>query len=211
MSAFACLLIGLSTLMAQGVGDITGRVTDPSGAVVPNARITATRVETGVSQSTVSTAAGTYTLPRLPVGTYRVTAEAGGFKTGVASDVTLDVSQQRQVDFTLVMGEVKSTVQVSAAPPLLDTTNGTLAGVVSEEQVQNLPLNGRDIGGLVMLQPGMVQASSTGWESDGWVGNGNRAESAVGSLDGADTTDAEFGSVQFTNLNLDAIAEFKVL
>jgi hypothetical protein len=109
------------------------------------------------------------------------------------------------------MGEVKSTVEVSAAPPLLDTTNGTLGGVVSEEQVQNLPLNGRDIGGLVMLLPGMAQASSTGWESDGWIGNGNRAESAVGSLDGADITDTEFGSVQFTNFNLDAIAEFKVL
>ena len=211
MSAFICLLIGLSTLRAQAVGEITGRVTDPSGGVVPNATITATRVDTGVAQSTISTGAGTYTLPRLPVGTYNVTAEAGGFKTGVASGVTLDVSQQRQVDFTLVVGEVKSTVEVSAAPPLLDTTNGTLGGVVSEEQVQNLPLNGRDIGGLVMLQPGMVQASSTGWESDGWVGNGNRAESAVGSLDGADTTDTEFGSVQFTNFNLDAIAEFKVL
>jgi Carboxypeptidase regulatory-like domain len=69
MSAFCCLLIGLSTLKAQAVGEITGRVTDPSGALVANVRITATRADTGVSQSTISTSAGTYTIPRLPVGT----------------------------------------------------------------------------------------------------------------------------------------------
>ncbi|MGH9450380.1 MAG: carboxypeptidase-like regulatory domain-containing protein, partial [Terriglobia bacterium] len=80
----------------QAVGEITGRVTDPSGAVVPNARITATRAATGVSQLTVSSSAGTYTIPHLPVGTYTVTAVASGFKTAVAQDVTLDVSQQRQ-------------------------------------------------------------------------------------------------------------------
>jgi hypothetical protein len=204
----ACLLIGPSMLKGQAVGEITGRVTDPTGAVVPNVRVTATRTATGVWQSTITSSAGTYTIPQLLVGTYRVTAEAAGFKIGVANQITLSVSQQREVDFTLVLAGVKSTVQVSAAPPLLDTTNGTLSNVVSAEQVENLPLNGRDITGLIYMQPGVVAPSGG---NPGWVSNGNRAETAVGTLDSGDISDAEMGYLQFTNFNLEAIAEFRVL
>lgn len=198
-------------LHAQAVGEITGIVTDPSGAVVPSATINATNVATGVAQNTLSTSAGTYTLPRLPVGTYTVTAEAKGFQQAQAKEVTLDVSQQREVNFTLTLGGVTSTVEVSAAPPLIDTTNATLANVVSSEQVENLPLNGRNIEGLMTMQPGVVPSTGgMGWMSNELVGNGNRGETAVGTLDGADTSDAEMGTLQFTNFNLDAIAEFKV-
>jgi len=141
------LVVYSPALFAQAVGSITGTVTDSTGAVVPGAKITATRVETGVAQSTVSTGTGAYTLPRLDVGTYNVTAEANGFKTGAASGITLDVSQTRSVDFTLVVSGVTQSVEVNAAPPLLNTTNATLAQVVSTEQVENLPLNGRNIEG----------------------------------------------------------------
>ncbi|HEV2381931.1 MAG TPA: carboxypeptidase-like regulatory domain-containing protein, partial [Terriglobia bacterium] len=142
LAAFALLLASFtsSILRAQAVGEITGTVTDPTGAVVPDVSVTATNVATGVSQTTLSTAAGTYTLARLLVGTYDVTAEAKGLKKGRASGITLDVSQQRELNFTLAIGEVTSTVEVSAAPPLLNTTNATLANVVSSEQVENLPL-----------------------------------------------------------------------
>jgi hypothetical protein len=202
-----------SVLHAQAVGEITGIITDPSGAVVASATITATNVATGVAQSTVSTTAGEYTLVRLPVGTYNVTAEAKGFKPAEATQLTLDVSQQREINFTLTVGGVTSTVEVSAAPPLLTTTNATLANVVSSEQVENLPLNGRNIDGLMTMQPGIVPSTGTmGWMNNGaeLVGNGNRGETTVGTLDGADTSDAEMGTLQFTNFNLDAIAEFKV-
>ncbi|MGH9451629.1 MAG: carboxypeptidase regulatory-like domain-containing protein, partial [Terriglobia bacterium] len=155
--------------------------------------------------------AGTYTIPHLPVGTYTVTAVASGFKTAVAQDVTLDVSQQRQVNFTLALAGVLSKVEVKATPPLLNTTTGSLGGLVSAEQVQNLPLNGRNISGLVMMQPGMAQdTGSMGWMGPQWISNGNRGETQVGTLDGADVSDAEMGTIQFTNFNLDAIAEFKV-
>jgi hypothetical protein len=197
--------------MAQAVGAIVGFVTDPSGAVVPGVKVTATRVETGVSQSTVTSGAGAYTIPNLLVGTYSVTADAAGFKTGSATGITLDVAQQRAVDFKLALAGVTSKVEVNAAPPLLNTTNGTIGGLVLAEQVQNLPLNGRDISGLVMMQPGVAQDSGRmGWFAPQWIGNGNRGETTVATLDSSDASDAEMGTIQFWNFNLDAIAEFKV-
>ena len=207
------LLAGSPCLHAQAVGSITGVVTDPSGAVIPGVKVTATRVETGVSQFTVTSGAGTYTIPRLVVGTYNVTAEARGFKTGTAEGITLDVAQQRAVDFKLALAGVTAEVQVTAAPPLLNTTNGTLGGLVSGQQVQDMPLNGRDITGLVFLQPGVVSnTGSMGWmDAQGqWISNGNRGETMTGTLDDADISDAEMGTLQFTNFNIDAIAEFKV-
>ncbi len=205
------VLLVPSLLHAQATGAITGTITDPSGAVIASAKVTATRAETGVAQSTVTTSAGSYTIPRLVVGTYNVTAEAAGFKTGTASGITLDVSQTRSVDFTLVLSGVTQSVEVTAAPPLLNTTDGTLAQVVSGEQTQELPLNGRNIEGLMTMQPGVVPNTGImGWMSGELVGNGNRGETNVGTLDGADVSDAEMGTLQFTNFNLDAISEFKV-
>jgi len=210
--AAGMLLADCPFVHAQAVGAITGTVADPSGAVIPGAKITATRVETGVSQFTVASGAGTYTIPRLVVGTYNVTAEAAGFKTGTATGITLDVAQERAVDFKLALAGVTSLVEVNAAPPLLNTTNATLSQVVSTEQVENLPLNGRNIEGMMTMQPGIVgyNGANMGWMSAELAGNGNRGETAVGTLDGADVSDAEMGTLQFTNFNLDAIAEFKV-
>lgn len=190
---------------------------------MPNAKITAVRIDTGVSRSTLAGSTGTYVIPDLVVGTYNVTAEAHGFKSGSATGITLDVSQTRQIDFKLTLMGVASTVEVTTAPPLINTADATISGLVSEEQVQTLPLNGRNISGLILMQPGVVQnTGSMGWMAPSaaannqtgagqFVANGNRGETAVGTLDNADISDAEMGTLQFTNLNLDAIAEFKVL
>ena len=206
-------LVNCGLAHAQAVGAITGTVTDPSGAVIPGVKVTATRAETGISQSTVTSGAGTYTIPNLVVGTYNVTAEAQGFKSGRAEGISLDVSQQRTVDFTLSLAGVVSTVQVNAAPPTLNTTDATVAGLVSGDQVQTLPLNGRSIGNLVLMQSGMAQDNNggMGWLSPMWISNGNRGETAVATLDNADSTDRLMGNIQFWNFNLDGIAEFKVV
>lgn len=212
-----CCLLALVFLTplqmwGQAVGAIVGTVTDPSGAVIPSARITAANVATGVSRSTVTSGAGTYTIPNLGVGTYTVTAVGPGFKTATADRITLDVSQQREVNFKLAVTGVESAVEVNAAPPLLNTTDGMLGGLVTEQQVQTLPLNGRSIENLVMMQPGMAQdQGSMGWLAPQWISNGNRGETVVATLDNADATDTEMGTPQFWNFNLDAIAEFKVL
>jgi len=198
---------------AQAVGEILGTVRDATGAVIPNAKVTATRPATGISQSTITTGAGTYTIPNLLVGTYVVTVTADGFNSGTAKNISLDVSQQRQVDFTLTVAGVSTSVSVTAAPPLMNTTNGTVASTVSEEQTENLPVDGRNVTNLMTLVPGVVPSTgSMGWMNNGYelVSNGNRGETEVGTLDGADITDALMGTLQFTNFNLDAIAEFKI-
>jgi hypothetical protein len=206
------LLFGSLPIWAQATGTIAGSVTDPSGAVIPSAKVTAKRVDTGISQSTVTTGFGTYTLPNLQVGTYDISVESNGFKTAQATAVTLDVSQQREVNFKLSLAGVASSVEVTTAPPLLNTSDATVGGLVSEEQVQTLPLNGRNIAGLAMMQPGMAQdTGSMGWMGPQWISNGNRGETMTATLDNADVSDAEMGTLQFTNFNLDAIAEFKIL
>lgn len=217
----SCLLVFVLLLprpaVAQAVGAIVGIVTDPSGAVMPGVTITATNEATQVAQSTVTGSAGTYTIPRLLVGTYTVSVEAKGFQKGSTSGITLDVSQQREVSFKLAVLGVAASVTVDTTPALLNTTDATIAGLVSEEQVQNLPLNGRSIEGLVFMQPGVVaDTGGMGWMTGQgaggqWIANGNRGETMVGTLDNADVSDAEMGTTQFQNFNLDAIAEFKVL
>jgi len=198
-------------LLGQAVGAIVGTVSDPTGAVIAQAKVTATREDTKVSQSTLTSNAGTFVIPSLAVGAYTVRVESAGFAMKSISGVTLDVSQQRNLDFKLATAGTIETAEVTAAPPLINTTDGSLAGLVSEQQVQSLPLNGRSIQNLVMLQPGMAQdTGSMGWLSPQWISNGNRGETEVATLDGSDATDTEMGTVQFWNFNLDAIAEFKV-
>jgi hypothetical protein len=208
------LIAGLpSPAWAQAVGEIVGVVKDPSGAVIPSAKVTAVQEGTGFTRSTVSGSSGTYSLPDLRVGTYDVTAEAKGFKEATSTGITLDVTQHREVDFTLGLAGTTQTVEVTAAPPSLDTTDATIAGLVNGQQVSTLPLNGRDINNLVMMQPGvnMEMDSSLPGFSGGVAGNGNRGTTGSSYLDSSDTSDNELGGAQFTNFNLDAIAEFKVL
>jgi hypothetical protein len=199
-------------LRTQAVGEITGTVTDPTGAVMANVKITAVQTGTRLTRATVSSSQGTYTLSQLPVGTYDVTVEAAGFRTATTTGVALDVSQQRQLDITMSLASAGEKVEVTAAAPLVTTTNGSLGGVVTGQQVQSLPLNGRAITNLVMLQPGLnMETDTTGCLAPEWAGNGNRGQTEVATLDNMDTTDAEMGNVQFWNFNLDAIEEFKVL
>jgi Carboxypeptidase regulatory-like domain/TonB dependent receptor-like, beta-barrel len=208
---FAIVLLVPHVAWTQAVGTIVGSVTDPSGAVIAQAKVTATNVATGVSQFTMTTTAGTYAIPNLPVGTYTITAEAPSFAPATITGVTLDVSQQREVGFKLTVRGINQSVEVNTAAPLVNTTDGSLAGLVDEKQVANLPLNGRSIQNLVMMQPGMAQdTGNMGWLAPQWISNGNRGETEQATLDGADASDSEMGTIQFWNFNLDAIAEFKV-
>ena len=204
-------LVRAPQVRAQASGEISGTVSDPSQAVIPGAKITALQEGTALTRSTATSSAGTYSLPRLPVGTYQVTAERSGFKTAT-SRVTLDVNQEREVNFTLALAGTVTAVEVNATSPLLTTTNATLGGLVSGQQVSTLPLNGRDITNLVLLQPGVQQEVNTSFPFLNFVaGNGNRGTTGSSYMDNTDTSDNELGGAQFSNFNLDAIAEFKVL
>jgi hypothetical protein len=208
------LILGLwpSQMLAQAVGSITGTVVDPAGAIVAQAKATATRADTGISQSTETNAEGIFTFANLQVGTYNVSVVATGFDAKAITGVTVDVSQQRVLNFTLAVAGSTVTAVVTATEPLMNTSNGQVAGLVTQEQLVDMPLNGRSIQNLVLLQPGMAaDQGRMGWLAPQWASNGNRGETEVAQLDGADASDAEMGTVQFWNFNVDAIAEFKVL
>jgi len=212
----ALFLLVPSLLQAQAVGEIWGTVRDPSGALIPHANITAVEQSTGLKYSTVSTSSGDYSLTRLPIGTYTLTGGTSGFKVATIAGVTLEVSQQREVNFTLALAASVQEVTVNAAPPLLDTSNATLGGIVSGQQVQTLPLNGRDITALIGLEPGTVTDSNgpqvlnvTG--NSFMSSNGTRGFTSVTYLDGSNVTNNEYGGAMMTNFNLDAISEFRVL
>ena len=148
---------------------------DQTGAVVVQAKVVATQVETQVVQSAVTSSSGVFALPNLAVGTYNVRVEATGFAPDSVNGITLDVSQERNLDFKLVLAGQAETVGVTADAPLINTTNATLAGLVTEQQVVSLPLNGRSIQNLVMMQPGMAQDKEA-W--DGWRRSGSATATA---------------------------------
>jgi len=212
-----CTLLALGILLptavwAQSVGEIVGSVSDPSGAVIPNAKVTAIQQGTALTRTAISGSSGTYTIPNLPVGSYDVKAEAGGFKQATTTGITLDVAQHREVNFTLALAGTTQSVEVNAAPPLLNTTSATIGGLVNSQQVSTLPLNGRDITNLVMMQPGVnTEVDSSIAFASQFSSNGNRITTNSSFMDNMDTSDNELGGAQFSNFNLDAIAEFKIL
>jgi carboxypeptidase family protein len=211
-ATLAVTLSSLTMLHAQAVGEILGTVRDPSGAIVAGAKVSATEVATGFSRVAETNSSGEYSLFQLPTGTYNVIVTAVGFESATSNSIDLHVNQQQQLDFNLRLGGTTQRVEVVATAPAMNTTNGGLGGLVTGGQVQALPLNGRSIANLVMLQPGINQEQSqTGWLAPEWAGNGNRGQTQTGTLDGLDISDAEMGNLEFWDFNLDAIAEFKVL
>jgi len=142
-------------------GTITGTVADPSGAVVPHAKITVLNMDTNATRDARTNDDGDYTVALLPVGRYRVSAESPGFRKSFYNDVTLDVDQTRRVDFELQIGLVASEVEVKDTPPLVQTDTSTLGQVLNGRQVHELPLNERNF--LSPTLPAMSRSRRAGW------------------------------------------------
>ncbi len=148
-------------VLAQAIsGTVVGTVRDATGAVVPGATVTATNNETGIPQSTVTGAQGDYTIPNLPPGNYKVTAQSQGFQTAVVSDTAVQVQQTTRVDFSLSPGQTNQQISVTAEAPLVQSTTSDLGQVIESQQIESLPLNGRLFEQLVTIVPGTIQA---GW------------------------------------------------
>src|SRR4051812_32502917 len=221
--ALACVFWGCfgPLLWSQSANaTLSGLVRDPSGASIPHASVTAVHIATGQSRQASSGDTGEYTIPDLPVGEYRVTATAPGFKSTVAPSVTLQVNQAGRLDLNMPIGVASEQVSVSEQLPLLSTQNSSVGQVVENKSIEGLALNGRQFWNLVALVPGAsytpggqgtrtgggsirssavnVQINGTGFIYNGWL------------LDGTDITEYEQGG---TNVqpNVDALQEFKVL
>jgi Carboxypeptidase regulatory-like domain/TonB-dependent Receptor Plug Domain len=149
------VLVLAASLAAQDTGSLYGTVTDPAGASAPNARVTATSVERGTARTTVSDEKGQWVLTLLPLGKYNIKVEAAGFKTFEQPGIALDAEQNVKIDAVLQLGSTSETVVVTADAPLTDARSSTLAGAVSEREVTDMPLNGRNIFDLVSLMPGV--------------------------------------------------------
>src|SRR5262245_9831852 len=142
LSSFVLMVAFASIALAQlPTGTILGTVKDGTGAIVPGVPMTATNTGTGLIRMAVSNEDGSYRFPALPVGSYEVRAEAPGFQAAVRTGLTLAVGQDAVVNFTLEVGAVTETVEVSEEAPLVNTTSSSLGGLVSESDVADLPLN----------------------------------------------------------------------
>jgi hypothetical protein len=204
--AFALLL---SHAYGQSTASIVGVMKDASGAAVPGASVTATNVNTGFTLTRQTIADGTYSLPLLPVGEYKVEAAASGFQPFTRTGLALAVNDIVTVDINLSVGQITQSVEVSEAAPLLETQTGTLRGVVDQQRIVNLPLNGRDITQLVAIQAGVIPRSQSSSEGNGFSVNGSRQNGVSYMLDGGMNTDS-YRNYSGLFPNPDAIQEFSI-
>ena len=224
---YVCLMSGFFLLFSQMViaqvttGAILGTVTDDTGAVLPGVGMSVTNVETGLTREAVSNDEGRYSARNLVSGAYRIQAELAGFQTAVRRGVTLSVGQEAVINFTLQIGQISELVEVTGDAPLVNTTSGTLAGLVDDRTMRELPLNGRDYTQLATLHPGVVRStrvsSSFSAISGGGtvlVVNGARPEMNTFLLDGTNMNDAQNktpGSAAGVVMGVETLREFQVM
>src|SRR6266568_4641535 len=203
-------------LHAQGGanGTILGTVTDNSGAVLSNARVDVTNTGTNVTNRTQTTSSGDFTVPFLPPGTYRIAVQSPGFQKSLTDGVTLVVAQQERVNVTMKPGAISESVQVEASAVTLDTDSSAISQIVTQRQVDQLPLNGRNFLSLLFIGAGAVQTNGEQGQMRQGEGNaisinGGRPTSNNYTLDGLINTDTALNTPAVI-LSQDAIQEFKI-
>ena len=217
---FVCLfsvLLALSARSQQVTGILRGTVYDPSGATVSSAAVSVAQLETGFARTAASGAHGEFTFVELPVGHYRVQADAKGFQRFLQAGIILEVNETALVVIRLTIGSETRQIEVVADAPLIESTSTNLGKTVGTREIQDLPLNGRHFTQLGTLQPGVVpmtpglqQAGGSLRDGQAYAVNGQRPESNNFLIDGA---------VNFNNVDggfvleppVDAIAEFRIL
>ena len=206
----------LTTGKADGqavTSEITGRVLDASELGVPGATVTATNQGTGLVRSTVTGAAGDYTIAQLPPGTYNVTAELSGFKRAEARDIELTVGMRRTLPFTLTIGTVTEVVSVTAETPLVETTRSDVAGIVTSREIASLPLLNRTFAGLTVIMPEARPVGNfdpTKTRIGNFAMSGGDGRQLDVNVDGGDNKDNAVGSL-IQNFAYESIQEFQVL
>ncbi|MFZ3339728.1 MAG: TonB-dependent receptor [Terriglobales bacterium] len=221
LGVFCCLCAPLS---AQVSASLSGSVTDQSGAAISGATVTAIDVDTGMSRTVPTGQSGRYELLALPVGLYEVCVTKSGFAEGIRSGIRLVVGQEASVDLSLRVGQVSQQVKVTEDAPVVNLTTQDISGLVGEQQVKDLPLNGRSFDLLLTLNPGIVNFT---WEKTGGTGvsnsttgnnfavSGNRPQQNLFLLNGVEFTGAAENNMQPGGasgelLGVEAVREFNV-
>ena len=215
------LCAGRGLMMAQfDQGAVLGTIKDVKGGAVNNATVTLTNVDTGVAQKATSADSGDYLFPTVRIGNYKVEAEATGFSKSVVGNVNVTVTSRQRVDFTLQVGQVSETVNVTEAAPLLETDSSSKGQVIQQKQIVNLPILGRSYANLALLAPG-VRQSQVGNQGDisfrregSYNVNGLRSVFNNFLLDGIDNNFYGTTNQGFSNQSIqpapDAVAEFRL-
>ncbi len=196
----------------NATGRITGTVTDPSGGVIGSARITVTNADTGASRETTSDKDGNYQVLDLPIGTYRLSAEKAGFAKLITGDQKLLIGQTLRTDLPMSVGSATETVSVEATGGGVETVNATLGQSVTSRPLVNMPLNGRNVLDLALLQPGITETNAD--SAQGGAGRfsvaGGRTDSVTYLLDGGVNNHILNNDVVYTP-DPDEVAEFRLL
>ena len=220
------MIIGLGVLLLScplfsqsSTGRILGDVRDPSDALIIGATVEITDVQRGITRSLETDGAGEYVAPNLEPGIYKITVTKTGFKRFERTNVQLEVASDVRIDVVLQPGDTTQTVIVNEEVPLLNTTSSTLGGTLSNEEITDLPLNGRNYENLLQLRPGVVRYPGGGFSTTST--NGLRAEDNVYVVDGLFNSEpfsgqsiingAGIAGDSATILPIDAIQEFNLI
>src|SRR5208283_1996712 len=213
------LAISLPVFSQTTTGRILGTVSDQSGASVAGAAVVITDVQRDTVRAVATDASGDYAAPQLQPGVYKVRAEAKGFKTVERVSIVVEVAQDVHVDIALPTGQTSETVVVTEEIPLVNTTSSTLGGTLSNQEINDLPLNGRNYENLLQLRPGVIRYPGGGFSTTS--ANGLRAEDNAYLIDGLYNTEPFSGQGVIngsgivgdsaTILPIDAIQEFNLL
>ena len=208
---FLVLFLPQLALAQTNAGSLSGHVSDPSGAILPGVTVTATNNSTGFNRTVITETDGSYRFASLPVGTYDVTADLAGFGSVTTRNVEVNVSTDRTLNVTLKQASVKEQITVTAAAPLIETTPA-IGTVVSQREISNLPLNGRQFANLGSLAPGTTLSVNSDPTKPGQLTialNGGSGRNVNFLVDGGDNTDDTIGGA-LQNYNIEAVQEFNI-
>ena len=217
-ATFTLLLFSASALAQSTAGRILGTLTDQSGAAVAGATVVVTDQQRGTSRTVTTDDSGAYAAPDLQPGTYKIHVEAKGFKSVERPNVLIEVATDVRSDFALQPGQVTETVTITEEVPLLNTTSSTLGGTLSNKEINDLPLNGRNYENLLQLRPGVMRYPGGGFSTTST--DGLRAEDNAYFVEGLFNSEpfsgqgiingAGIAGDSATILPIDAIQEFNV-
>lgn len=210
---FLCVIAVMPAFSQAANGNLTGSVKDDQGNPLPGVNVSAKNTETGLERTDVTDETGTYRISSVPFGTYDITASITGFATMVKSDVRVDVARTVAIDFGMKLSTTGETVEVTGEAPLIEKSESHIATIVTPEQVQNLPLNGRQFASLAALAPGTtltVHPDPTRPSNLAVSLIGGSGRNMNVTVDGGDNNDDTVGGInQF--YSLESIAEFTLL
>lgn len=228
ISTFLCLLLAATLSLCTGLvnaqtvtGSITGQVTDASGAAIPNATVTAINVDTAVKTPAETNKDGVYTIRFLPIGQYKLTTSATGFAEKLTAPFPLEINQTIKINTALSVGSANTSVEVTDTAPILNTTDGVISTTFTDNEIQTLPLEGRNFQSVTLFTPGVVQTDPSGMTGNNAIErsttsnnlisvNGNRGQANYYTLDGVDINEPQNNQISY-NVAPDALQEIKVI